>query len=189
MLLKNYYTLLDAYRHTYVGGSTAYFSSGYAIPAVKLNNGSEVSVTTSMCGAQVYGDKLRGMFGGNTPSASAIYAYPPTSQSIAGTDTYIAFGSGTTPPTIDDYAVEALISNISATATRVINLENGHRVYITFINNNNTSITINEVVMYGSLNASGFAANPALLREVFETPITVEAGESFIYSWDYVTGE
>lgn len=190
MLLNNYYNLKKAYASSYINGTNQgkLVSSGTELSVI-TSNGSSYGINAAICGAYLHADKLRGQFHGNIPDVSAIYTTVPAYNSdIQPSYTYITFGSGSTPPTPDDYTVETRIANITPTGVRVVSIDNGHRCYITYTNGNSTSITIREVVMFGNLSGSA-APHVALLREVFDTPIEVEAGESFIFSWDYVSGE
>lgn len=193
MLLNNYYNLYEASTYLYRTPSNYYPSGSFVAGAptlqLKQDDGNYADITPDMCGAQGIADKLSGYFQQTPPSVSNVFATKAPTTGANNYKTYIAFGSGTTPPTLDDYTVEEFIDNIAPTATRVISIENGKRIYFTFTNNNEYTINISEVVVYGNIAAYMYETKlGALLREVFPIPITVEAGESFIFSWDYVSG-
>lgn len=120
-------------------------------------------------------------------------AAPPCASHYAGAYSldvptfHIVFGSGTTPPSLTDYNIESLISNITFTESNVA--VNGNKKFFiyTFRNANNTDITISEVCIFGGIGAiGGYKYNGsypkcATYRETFSSPLTVPAGASFDY--------
>lgn len=123
-------------------------------------------------------------------TASAPYAmlggliYPKSKSGIGyGQGTW--FGTGTTPPTIDDYTLEAPIEDKSLTCTvggidSLLMLDgNDHfRLSVAYqiTNTTDTKIVISEVGCYGALTAASkyFLVD----RIVLETPVVIPANET-----------
>lgn len=127
-------------------------------------------------------------------------AISPIVSTITGDSKGIAFGSGTTPATEDDYTIENLIrSGISVTyapsdgfGSYFYDSEaNSEDVYMTFTitNNGSSSISISEICRfatfsigsdYGATVGTGSNNRSAFLidRTVLDTPIVIEAGGS-----------
>lgn len=88
------------------------------------------------------------------------------------TTTGIAFGSGTTPPTIDDYKMESLISS-GISFSFVKEYGNPCKFTITVTNISDDAISIAELGMFTLINNSNtFLAD----RTVLDTPVTIPAG-------------
>lgn len=127
-------------------------------------------------------------------------AITPIVSTITGDSKGIAFGSGTTPATEDDYTIENLIrSGISVTyapsdgfGSYFYDSEaNSEDVYITFTitNTGSSSISISEICRfatfslgsdYGAAVGTGASYRSAFLidRTVLDTPVVIEAGSS-----------
>ena len=94
------------------------------------------------------------------------------------------FGTGTTPPTMDDYNLESPILDgtlsSSSTASPQKGFEQDHaRIYATHeVTNNSTSdVTVTEVGVFGAPSSS--SKNVFMIdRTVLNTPITIPAGGS-----------
>lgn len=89
----------------------------------------------------------------------------------------IQFGTGSTPPTVDDYVLESPVSNIAVLATNIINATPSNDwnsiLYVSFTiqNNNAFPVEVKECALY----ITGYNHSALLTRDVF-TPVTVEAG-------------
>jgi len=99
----------------------------------------------------------------------------------------IVIGSGTTPPTNDDYKLESQyntsVFSYSSTSITIVD-EEGYvvlRIIRTFTNVSGSSKTINEVGLI-CRTGSPTVTNALILiaRDVLSTPITVEDGESVV---------
>ena len=124
---------------------------------------------------------------GTTDSRSLTSAYCPfkvmsdwTSQSDR---TGVSFGTGTTPPTASDYALESILGDtqISVAAPNAVSYSQGDTYdsyFVAFGVTNKTSeaITISEV----GLTASPVTNTVCVLvdRTVLDTPVTIPAGQS-----------
>lgn len=101
-----------------------------------------------------------------------------TGNSDAGS-TGIGFGSGTTPPTIDDYKLESAISS-GLSFSFVQNYGNPCTWIITITNTSDEEITISELGMFTSIysNYSSSGSNVTALvdRTVLDNPVTIPAG-------------
>ena len=102
-------------------------------------------------------------------------------QSIAYSKSGVIIGSGTTAPTINDYALESRITtplSSSGTITTTYN-DNSvtHTSVFTITNNHTEEITISEIGIFNSSTAkSGEKYAYLLERTVLETPITISSG-------------
>lgn len=148
MLLKNYYTLLDAV-HTdtskpYVdtsGAQKTTSGASYAKEALRIANSMKTIGT----------------------SATAYNTY------------CVIFGDGDTPPTLNDYRLSGTIIRLSGNGTVTVNSDENGIVYksvFSLTNQNSESVTIREVLLMGA--TQQFAA--ALDRTVLDTPLTIPAG-------------
>ena len=99
------------------------------------------------------------------------------------------FGTGTTPPTENDYQMESLINSgiTLSNSTATLKLENSvYKVLRVFNikNTSNASLTISEIgyigKQYGSAQQKASASEIGVLyfRDVFTSPIVIAAGET-----------
>lgn len=175
MFLNNYYRMKEQNENILTDSSDFIIDKGYQ---VVLPNGSSVNITASAVNGF---DRFS-----STPSSGGIVVGATSSTTVLSRYKYIQFGSGTTPVTIYDYKCETPISNISCTSARIASITNGRRITYTFMNTNDTPITVNEVVIYDNFAFTGTACKVAVWREVFDTPLEVGAGETFIYNIEIV---
>jgi len=134
------------------------------------------------------------------------YAYPSSDSMDSFTTNYSAqgwsVGSGTTPPSVNDYQLESTIgSNISGkVSTTPISDESLNRIIkrITVIvtNNGSTNMIIGEIgyksqlIAGSAIGATGNSSQYLLYREVLESPVTLAPGDSTSFVIDfYVTTE
>ena len=105
-------------------------------------------------------------------SASAVATNPSYPQGIC-------VGSGTTPPTYEDYKLESMItSGISGTVKTTLDDNNDTVWTLTITNSSSADITIGEVGyfnvgFYGAGNSTDYFMYE---RTVLDTPITIAAG-------------
>ena len=105
----------------------------------------------------------------------------------------VSFGSGTTPPTLDDYQIESIFDDqqISAALThwvRGIDSNNKPYMELTYIVTNRTSgpITVSEVAIVsgdiavcGSYSDTSAYYNDVLIdRTLLDTPVSIPSGDS-----------
>ena len=113
--------------------------------------------------------------------------------------TAIKFGSGTTPATEDDYNLETEISGITGTSTETIKNDNGsikREFLLTLTNGNDSSVTINEIGLFSSMNGYTSATSTSspsskdimIERTVFETPVVIEAGGNAVIKYSITAG-
>ena len=91
----------------------------------------------------------------------------------------ILFGTGTTPPTIDDYTISGeIITGLAATVAYDTSYDDTGRTMkatYTITNNNDNAVTIGEIAAFsGSGNSSGYSI--LLDRTVLDSPVTIEPG-------------
>lgn len=104
----------------------------------------------------------------------------------------VAFGTGTTPPTENDYNLESMLTNISATksnpAYRIDPITDNYCMYIDYVISNNTEndITITELGRFGLFRAvdtkgsgvTGTKSQALLDRIVLSTPVVIPSGDA-----------
>lgn len=101
-------------------------------------------------------------------------------------------GTGTTPPTIDDYQVESYVSDILGVYTVSVFLSNDDvascEFNVTFTNSGSVSHTVTEYTWM--LDTSTYSSGSAdrnngfvCYRGLFSEPITIEAGTSFNFNF------
>lgn len=196
MFLQNYYTLKDAVKSRAILGR---------FPSVSLSlkqyNG---NTTTDSWVLGAYDAFYHGIVS-NTYFSYTVKLTPtiPTSTSgysemlpTGSTSTSylifapyfrIVFGSGTTPPSLSDYTIESVISNISFLGSYVGGSDTQKTFTYSYQNNNGSEITINEVCIFGGVGGIGsyqnvvYSPTCATYREVFSTPLVVPAGGTFDY--------
>lgn len=95
---------------------------------------------------------------------------------------HLKVGTGTTPPTVNDFELAEVESRMPCDSIVVGNSANYTKTYTaTFSNPLTTDITITEVGLYATIiyNSQSESTMEALLdRTVLSTPITIPAGES-----------
>jgi len=95
---------------------------------------------------------------------------------------HLKVGTGTTPPTVNDFELVEVESRMSCDTVVVGNSANYTKTYnATFSNPLTTDITITEVGLYATIfyNSQNESTMEVLLdRTVLSTPITIPAGES-----------
>jgi len=115
-----------------------------------------------------------------------IAAYHATSNatSYSKTPPGVVFGTGNTPPTVDDYTLSgSFISGLSTSNVTVAETtsknDDGSMVftYVYTINNSTgADITIGEIGIQTYANSSSYYINVLVERTVLDTPVTIAAG-------------
>lgn len=96
---------------------------------------------------------------------------------------YLLIGAGATPPTIDDYKLESLISNytvLAQTHTTFSEYSASAFIITRTIQNPNTTepLTIKEVGLFGGNNTQLYM----IAREVLDEPIILQPGEKHAFT-------
>lgn len=103
-----------------------------------------------------------------------------------GAGTTILFGTGTTPPSVDDFKLDSIIENIEIINTNV----NGNGgIWLcsrTIRNNNNDVVSISEVGLYSAPTNSNYNFRYLLAREVLQEPVVMQPGE--VYTFTFTIG-
>lgn len=91
------------------------------------------------------------------------------------------FGTGDTAPSVNDYKLSGeIIKNLKNDRTRIsMNQDDGYtelQVTVTVQNNNENSVTIKEIGLFGYLSTSAINRPYLMDRIVLATPITIPAG-------------
>lgn len=108
------------------------------------------------------------------------------STSSSNSVLYLKVGTGTIPPTINDFQLNYIEDNISCDSTVIGNSANNTKTYTaTFSNPMHSDITITEIGLYGKImycnngtTGETYYDDFLLDRTVLSTPITIPAGES-----------
>ena len=120
---------------------------------------------------------LKNINGGNTGSFSM--------SSFKGNQKLVV-GSGTTAPTIQDYAIESpvsldLISNTFSIAPSTSS-NYMETIQSTFKNNGNTDVTVSEVGLYVDGNGEWSGTHTAMVAREVIPPVTIAPGKTYTFS-------
>lgn len=175
MLLNNYYNLRKA---SYAAPPSVNLLINPNLQ-IALSDGTLFTITSAECNGV---DRLfRASAGTNL-----LFTSKPSTSSVNCDIKYIVFGDGDKPVELSDFSVSGnVIKNISCTSISAAYIENGIRYTYTFINRDSAESTIKEVCIFDNFTLSSSTRKVALWREVFDEPLTVGAGESFIYNFEY----
>lgn len=112
----------------------------------------------------------------------------PTSSGSGNTGfTFLAFGSGTSEPTDDDYIVTSLISTLTVSSVTCGKTVNGKQYTAVVTNGTTDSIDISEFALFTRVNVDGSGSETLqtsimLYHEVLEAPITLEPGQTATFT-------
>lgn len=106
----------------------------------------------------------------------------------------VVIGAGDTPPTLDDYdlADSSIMANDkmkSLIASQSWSRDNGAVVTVQWLNNSNEAITVKEVGLSQKTASSSYAknVNTIVARKVLDTPITIQPGETYAFTYSIRT--
>lgn len=189
MILKNFKNMLYAIRVTQSNNDTGTNNSwNYTGVTLKNLEGAVRGGYATRSDVDVY-ISLGSVAAGNNLAALGNGRDPGSIQSEWRWNHYT--GSGTTDPTIDDYALETPNSGLTNLKTAVaISQDSGnYNIRTTFTctgdNTSENSITINEIgivkgaIVYNTSDAAWRHDNILIIREVLETPLVVPAGSGY----------
>lgn len=156
MFLKNYYKILS-YLSMYAIGNFNPLNGNYVVTP----NGVETGTTYLQ--------------------SSAPYSFYKDLGSIRKSDSDgagVVFGTGDTPPTIDDYKLSgSIITTITGSYNKSYKYKDGQMVYsflYTLTNTGSEPVTIREVGWLAGI--GGYSTYAYMNRTVLDTPVTIEAG-------------
>ena len=191
MLTTNYYNMKynnRLYKSPYLSGSSYPFI--FQNSALELNGSKQIRYVN---GNYSVGDES--MYGGcdvlfdSIPHTIEYNSSGKQSKNVFA----IGFDGSDSPATIDDFKLVDPILNCSIGSVSYNIINNTFIKEITVKNNNNTEIIIKGVGLFGVFSydkTESRAYNlPLLYREVFTSPVTVQAGSSFIYRLETTEGE
>lgn len=143
-------------------------------------------------GATDYKNVLKSFTGGNgsggypsnlsltTTSSGGCCMTRLNTGSIDHTQSGVIIGSGTTPPTPNDYKLENRITTTTSSSAIFTSTADDSGVTFTSVftisNTHSEAITIAELGLYGGASKAGEAYAFLFDRTVLDTPITIEAG-------------
>ena len=106
---------------------------------------------------------------------SAVYA--ANTRSTYTSKWAFGFGTGTTPPTIDDYKFsgDLVTPSIIQSSGVASNGSNGSLFQMAVINNTQEAMTINEIGLFSKIDTFGCVM---LTRDVLPQPVVLQPGES-----------
>lgn len=154
-------------------------SSTTAAPRIKFTNGSLYSVSSHKY--------LPSTISGNDICLlpSRYYNTKDDTDWTLGYS-YMALGTGDTPPTVEDYKLSGeLITSLTYQGRTTLNDNNSLTYSILVTNNTEQPVTIKEVCLAlgtASVNSSSSGAAALLTRDVLATPVTLNVGDSKIFS-------
>lgn len=117
---------------------------------------------------------------GSTTAAHYIPSMYYVRTKLSG-DGGVIFGTGTVPPTIDDYALSGNIVTTITYSAAIEKIVDGEGVTMrglyTLTNVGAEPVTIGEIALKCGVNGSSASSNAVIVeRTVLETPITIEPG-------------
>lgn len=123
----------------------------------------------------------QGLLNDNGSGVRAALLNPST---YYGTATYgVFFGSGTTPPTINDYCMESVIATeltiAKPSAVSLNETDDYWEMSVTYGISTSSGKTISEVGLFAAYNKTTDLSKSVMIdRTVLETPIVIPAGQS-----------
>ncbi len=123
----------------------------------------------------------------NYPYNYRTYALIPTKQTnTAYSPRYggLMLGTGTTPATINDYCLEEVITDLTFTIGTNSWIDYTIVVSETWYNASENAVTINEIGHFIAPSNSSYAV-VMMARQVLESPITINAGDSRVITFTY----
>lgn len=104
-------------------------------------------------------------------------------QAILTSDTtkdgvFIAYGSGTTIATSNDYKLESEITDLTLLVNSVSITDNGYIITSSVKNTSDEDIIVKELGIFEALKVHGVRPTFMLTRNVLETPITIKPNET-----------
>lgn len=105
-----------------------------------------------------------------------------TNTSSLGANNWICVGSGTTPPTVDDYKLENALLDLTYQG-RLLNYQNNTLIFSGIVTNNTEApVTINEVGVLLSSSSSSSSGSALIARTVLQEPVILAVGDSRTFS-------
>ena len=158
--------------------------TGYGSIRFSFTNwlGAEITRQTSATTMQRCYKMLAQSFNNMSP----VIVPPSTSTGDTGY-TFLAFGSGTTEPTADDYTLESPISTLTASSVTCGKTTTGKQYTQVITNGTSEAIDISEFALltYVGVDGSGsetIHSSIMLYREVLDTPVTLEPGQTATFT-------
>lgn len=145
-----------------------------------LTNNFYATVKNAMRGAQ---SNLINILGNQIANVPAVYWYANNNFNTGNYHWQIQLGNGLTPASIDDYAIESPITDLTllaGTATSPDSNKILKAINATYQNNTNENITVTEICLVGYFNSDTnlFLFN----REVLKEPIIIAPGEAHSFT-------
>lgn len=128
----------------------------------------------------VTGNKVSSGYYSSSYSADSAFKFQTSEVDLSSSyrDRYIVVGSGTTPPTLDDYRLESKITS-GLTGQLLFSHDGSGIRYVNLTNSSSAPITISEIGHCAGLYNSNNAPNTTTClveRSTFD-PITIQPGE------------
>ena len=149
--------------------------------------------TTLINGAQTRDGSTKNIYPSSYGYASLLSGFRNSSRYVVGSTygTGWAFGTGSTPPTLNDYNLSGdLITTVSVVANTVNgSITDGKYRFIiaaTVSNSGTDTIVINELGIVASVYHDSSGSVPCLLdRTVLDTPLTLAPGEQGVITYTF----
>ena len=127
--------------------------------------------------------RLINILGNQVTNINASYWYTNNNFNIGNYCWQIQLGNGLTPASIDDYAIESSITDLTllaGTATSPDSDKILKAIHATYQNNTNENITVTEVCLLGYYNSAEFVF--LFNREVLGEPVIIAPGEAHSFT-------
>lgn len=126
---------------------------------------------------------LINILGNRVTNVAATYWYTTNSFNTGNYHWQIQLGNGLTPASIDDYAIESPITDLTllaGTATSPDSNKILKAINATYQNNTKENITVTEVCLLGYYNSAEFVF--LFNREVLAEPVIIAPGEAHSFT-------
>lgn len=132
------------------------------------------------------------------PTLGSMSTYMKQTATVTKSNSFVfnniglLFGAGTTPPTVSDYALEAMHTDF--TYVSLAKTQDGNKCILTAVitNSQSTDLTVSEIGCFLGASSGNYRYNETLIGRSVITPVTIAPGASqtFIYTLDFdaITG-
>lgn len=180
MLTKNFKMIFNAYTKgmSWNFGNLIYSNNNYNIVNTEGKSLRELSAEgISLPSGSLYFQNFLG-----SPSNDNKEAMSKST----GAGAMILFGTGTTPPSVDDFKLDSIIENIEIINTNIAGNSDIWLCSRTIRNNNNDVVRISEVGLYSAPANYNYNFRYLLAREVLQEPVVMQPGE--VYTFTFTIG-
>ena len=159
-------------------------NDGLSIMGIKLTSGTTTITTTSSTNKAFSSSDTYKTITQNTKDeyTTGLTLTFNSSTTNFGSNNWICVGSGTTPPTVDDYKLENALLDLTYQG-RVLKYQNNTLIFSGIVTNNTEApVIINEVGVLLSSSSGASTGSALILRTVLQEPVILAVGDSRTFS-------